>query len=126
MPADNSHQVCLLEIQVLYICTMASIKISVLLLYRRIFGVNRRFRLAVFGGLVLIACWFIALVIVAFLSSDVLYYVLAPQTSVVISGTTNVATDVIVLLFPIRMVWQLEMKMRTKLKLIGLFLLGLL
>ena len=105
---------------------MASIKISVLLLYRRIFGVNRRFRLAVIGGLVLIACWFITLVIIVFLSSKLVYYALAPQTSVVISGTTNLATDVIVVLFPIRMVWQLEMKMRTKLKLIGLFLLGLL
>lgn len=126
MSADNNHQVCLTEIQILYLCTMASIKISILILYLRIFGVSRRFRFAIFGGIVLIACWFIALVIVAILSSVAVYLALIPQISVIISGATNLGTDVIVLFFPIRMVWRLEMKIRTKLKLIGLFLLGLL
>lgn len=105
---------------------MASIKVSILLLYHRIFGVSRRFRFAIWGALVLIACWFIALIIMAILSSDAFQYTLIPQISAITSAVTNLGTDLIVLFFPVRMVWRLEMNVRTKVKLIGLFLLGLL
>lgn len=51
------------------LCTMTSVKVSLLLLYRRLFGVSRHFRLAVYGGLVVVVAYFISLVIVAVLSS---------------------------------------------------------
>lgn len=123
----DSDQVCLIELQILYLCTMGSIKVSILLLYHRVFGVSRRFRFAIFGALAMTACWFIALVILTVLSSGLLDgYQLVPETSAKIGAISNLGTDLIILFLPIRMVWRLEMKWQTKVKLIGLFLLGLL
>lgn len=125
MPVDT-YQVFLLQLQLLYACTMGLIKLSILFLYLRLFGVSKRFRYAVFGAVALIVGWFGACVALAILSSWVGGQAILPLTSAIASGVTNVVTDLFVLCFPLRMVWRLKTNRQTKIKLISLFLLGLL
>ena len=123
----DRSQVALLEIQLLYICTMGSIKLSILFLYLRLFGVSKRFRYALYGAVAIIVAWFGTCVTLAIMASwAVASNSLTPQDSAVASGVTSLVTDVLVLCFPLRMVWRLKTNRQTKVKLITLFLLGLL
>lgn len=122
----DANQIALLEIQLVYLDTMASIKLSILFLYLRLFGVSKRFRMTAYGAIGLIVLWFIACLLLAFLSSNLLHTVIFPQHSAFGSGVSNVATDLVVLCLPLQMVWRLKANRRTKIKLVGIFGLGLL
>ena len=125
MRADTD-QTTLLEFQLLYLCTMASIKLSILFLYLRLFGVSKWFRITAYGAIAMIALWFIACLIVAILSSQPLDSIIVPKWSAVGSGVSNVATDLVVWCLPLYMVWRLKANRQTKIKLVFLFGLGLL
>ena len=106
---------------------MGSIKLSILFLYLRLFGVSKRFRYALYGAVAIIVAWFGTCVTLAIMASwAVASNSLTPQDSAVASGVTSLVTDVLVLCFPLRMVWRLKTNRQTKVKLITLFLLGLL
>lgn len=104
---------------------MAAVKTSLLMLYRRLFGVNPHFRRAIYAGLAVIAVWFVGLLVVAILSSIELE-ILTPKNSVIASSTCNLAADLMILCFPVGMVLRLQVSTRTKVKLLALFLLGIL
>lgn len=125
IPADQ-YQTAPSLIQYLYLLTMLSVKLSILFLYLRLFGVSNRFRLVVYGAIGLIIIWYIGLIIVSVISSSATNFIIEPKQSAYVSGISNLLTDVIVLFLPMRMVWRLKVSWQTKVKLIGLFLLGLL
>lgn len=126
MPVDR-YQTSLLQIQLLYVSTMGAIKLSILFLYLRLFGVSKRFRYALFGAVAIIVAWFCACVALAVLASWIaIDNSLNPQDSAIASGVTSLVTDLFVLCFPLRMVWRLKTNSQTKAKLISVFLLGIL
>lgn len=125
VPADV-YQTSLVVIQLLYLFTMLSIKLSILSLYLRLFGVSDRFRWATYVTAAMIVLCYVALVVVAILSTISLHFIVVPIKSAKISAVSNLVTDAFVLFLPLRMVLRLKVGWPTKAKLIGLFLLGLL
>ena len=113
----------------------AVIKISILLLYRRIF-VGRVFHFYTLGLSVFIACWAIAFFfatafqcgtkIDAWWTSKktIQKYCFNTAELELAYGVTDVATDVLVLVTPIPVIWKLQTSTRQKWALSGIFLLG--
>ena len=117
-----------------YTLTIAMVKISILLLYRRIFA-TRKFRMATL--LVGIACvsWLIAaLLCLAFqcrteterynaasLFSDQCIDLKAYWAAV---AGSNMGLDLVILSMPLYMVWNLKLAVRQKVALTGVFALG--
>jgi len=111
---------------------MAFAKISILLLYRRLFT-TRTFRIVtvVMGGIV--AAWCISSVLVTSFQCDPIAAVwnfnlqatcLDPVVFSLAVAVTGVLTDLIVLVLPLQVVWKLHLPTRQKLTLSAIFLLG--
>ncbi|KAJ5584027.1 uncharacterized protein N7459_003827 [Penicillium hispanicum] len=127
------------EIQILfaylliYIFELAIIKMSILLFYRRIFGMNWLNWL----GMSLTGVWFIGSVIALLCSPDPVSFFWS-QTSNPYGGhyrydfynyyignaAGNVATDVLILTVPIPVVWRLQMRVLQKIMVSTVLLLG--
>lgn len=124
----------LVATQVLYYCAQTLIKISLLLLYHRLFGVDKQFRLALFVAGALIVMWWIA----SFW--DTIFQCVPAQASwdksiknakcqsirgaALGTGISNLILDVAFLLLPVPMIWRLHVSKRIKVSLTGIFLLG--
>ena len=132
----RSHMQILLAIQILYFSSAVAIKISLILLYYRIFGVVRWFRwlLAVAWTIVLLY-YIIALFIAIFECTPVAFYwdkTIAGGTCINESGfyrwngVANLLIDFMILCLTMPMVWRLELVTRQKISLSCIFLLGLL
>lgn len=107
---------------------------SLLLLYHRLFSVNRPFRIALIVAGVLVLMWCLA----SFW--DTIFECVPVQAEwdksiknarcqsiralALGSGISNLILDVIFLLLPVPMVWQLHVSKRIKMSLTGIFLLG--
>lgn len=120
--------------QALYYCAQTLIKISLLLLYHRLFSVNKPFRIALFVAGTLTLMWWVA----AFW--DTIFQCVPVQASwdksiknakcqvvreeALGTGISNLILDVSFLLLPVPMIWQLQVNRRIKLSLTGIFLLG--
>jgi hypothetical protein len=116
-----------------YVVTVPLIKLSILLFYRRIFGMTYSMWFCVF----LTAGYFVSCM-VAFLvcCRPVSYYwtqYADPSGGVCVfnlypfyigNAAANVVTDGIILLVPIPLVWKLQMRKTQKVMLSGIFLLG--
>lgn len=122
-----------LSTQVIYFANSAATKISLLLLYYRIFGVNQKLRLAMmvcgfFSISYFIACTFTAL----FGCHPVSYFWNKHQSGKCINqvkffrgnGIVNLLIDVMILCLPMPLVWRLKIERRQKITLSALFLLG--
>ncbi|OQE39179.1 hypothetical protein PENCOP_c007G05044 [Penicillium coprophilum] len=117
----------------LYVVTVPLIKLSILLFYRRIFGMTYTIWFCVF----LTTGYFVSCII-AFLvcCRPVSYYwtqyadpsggkcIFDLYPFYIGNAAANVATDGIILLVPIPLVWKLQMRKTQKLLLSGIFLLG--
>lgn len=124
----------LVATQALYYIAQALIKISLLLLYHRLFSVNRPFRIALIVAGVLVIMWCLA----SFW--DTIFECVPVQAEwdkslknarcqsirelALGSGISNLILDVMFLLLPVPMVWQLQVSKRIKVSLTGIFLLG--
>lgn len=124
----------LVATQVLYYCAQTMIKISLLLLYHRLFSVNRHFRAALFVAGALVMMWWMA----SFW--DTIFECVPAQASwnksiknakcqsirdaALGTGISNVILDLLFLLLPVPMIWQLHISTRIKVSLTGIFLLG--
>ena len=124
----------LVATQALYYIAQALIKISLLLLYHRLFSVNRHFRIALIVAGVLVIMWCLA----SFW--DTIFECVPVQAEwdksirnarcqrirelALGSGISNLILDVMFLLLPVPMVWQLQVSKRIKVSLTGIFLLG--
>ena len=117
-----------------YSTTIAAVRISVLLLYRRIFRL-RPFKLAVSVVGVLTVAWWLAAVLVELFQCRPVraaWDIRLESTSHCVNfqayyygiAGSNLTLDCVTLAMPLFMVWRLQMATRQKLLLSGVFLLG--
>ena len=120
--------------EIFYVMGAALVKCAILLLYRRLFGSNRRFQHILWSvGAFVVAYSLAEILVVIFqcrpinaawnLFINPTYCVNLSQGAIIV-GALNAATDFAVLLLPIPMVLGLKMKTKWKIQLIGIFLLG--
>ena len=111
---------------------MACAKISILLLYRRIFA-TRSFRIVALIMSAIVLAWCISSVLVTSFQCQPIAAVwnfnlpatcLDPVVFSLAIALTGVLTDVIVLFLPLHMIWKLHLPTRQKIVLSGVFLLG--
>lgn len=111
--------------EILYGPHIAAIKSSILLLYLRLFGIRKSFKIAILMVQGLVVAWCISIFIASIFVARK-----PPHTQVntikYLVGTAipNVVTDFVILVLPISMVWQLQLSKRRKAALCGVFLLG--
>lgn len=118
---------------VLYVLTVPLIKLSVLLFYRRIFGMTYTIWFCVFltigyfisGTIAFLACCRpVSYFWTQFAEHSGGKCVFNLYPFYVTHAAINVATDGIILLVPIPIVWKLQMRWTQKLMLSGIFLVG--
>ncbi|KAB8216240.1 hypothetical protein BDV33DRAFT_157672 [Aspergillus novoparasiticus] len=125
-------QKCFFANEISYTLLIPSIKISILLLYRRIFTV-RNFRIAslITGGLVM--SWCLAVFITVLLQCRPIALnwnktlegtCIDPKQFFFGNAISNLLIDVVILALPIPMVLQLQLRLSQKLTILGIFLLG--
>ena len=119
--------------EVFYVLGTALVKFSILFLYKRLFGANKRFKNVLWGvGAFTGAYSFVEATIAIFQcrpvnaawNMNVHGYCVNIALGAIIIGSINVAVDFVTLILPIHPVWKLKMKMKWKLQVIGIFLLG--
>ncbi|KAJ5718278.1 hypothetical protein N7488_003924 [Penicillium malachiteum] len=122
-----------LAIQLVYFLNAVFTKASLLLLYYRIFGVVRGFRWAVWvSGFLVVAYWIACTLVTIFECWPIpkLWIPNHPGKCINIgafgrwSGLANVIIDILILCLPYPMAWRLQVTLRQKLILTGIFLLG--
>lgn len=111
-----------------------SIKISIVHLYITIFGSNRTFLMIAYAVMVLLSAFGVAVVIDDLLACRPLSKMWKPLqpgvcenpfVSLVALSSCNMATDLILILLPMPMIWGLQMATRRKIGLTIIFALGL-
>ena len=123
-------------VQLTYSATTTLAKASVLLLYRRVFSLRaRRFRIAWWTNVGLLASYFIGINIQTFLqcAPQSISHYWNPEspchppgnTRAVFFGCWNPFIDLTILSLPIPMIWGLQMPRKQKVAVSGIFLLGL-
>ena len=119
--------------EVVYDTSITIIRMSVVLFYRRIFGKDRRFRMALWVTVAILIAWYIAITVLAvFQCSPVKkqFDYTIPGSCLSFYGTfigvtvPNFFIDVILLLLPVPMLWKLKIKKAKKIALTANFLLG--
>ena len=118
--------------EILYTISLVATKISILLLYRSIFPGRRIALITNIVGACIIA-WGIAVVLVSIFSCNPVrgFWDITVEATCVDtrhfylgSSVPNISMDVIILLLPIKNIWGLQMGVRQKFAVSGLFLLG--
>ena len=124
----------LIAFQQVYFLTQTITKISVLLLYYRVFGVHARFRIAAYiaGGIVIawwISCFFATMFTCIPLKAlwdtsikDKTY--IDMRKFGIANGSFNLVTDVMVVALSGPMVWSLQLSLRKKILISGAFGMG--
>ena len=124
----------LVATQTIYFCAQALVKVSILLLYHRLFGINRWFRISLWVAGALTISWWMA----AFLDA---IFACTPvraswekgirdakcqdiRASALGTGIANMILDIMFLILPLPMIWKLQVTRRIKVLLTGIFLLG--
>ena len=124
----------LVAAQILYYSAQTLIKMSLLLLYHRLFSVNKQFRIALFVAGALTVMWWLA----SFW--DTVFQCVPVQASwdhsiknarcqnirdaALGTGISNLILDLLFLLLPVPMIWRLQVSRRIKVSLTGIFFLG--
>jgi len=117
----------------LYTAAAELIKFSVLLVYRRLFGSTRRFRILLSSIGIFTACYSIAQAFLAIFQCTPMkkmWDMTVPGTCVKmpqaaqIPSALNSATDVVMVLMPLPLIWGLHVQKKWKVQLLGIFMLG--
>lgn len=110
-------------------------KLSVLMLYLRVFGINRPFRYTVFFVMTIWTMYIIADVLVITFECNPVQKAwdpLVPGHCIniinvgVAIGYFNLITDCMILILPIPMLWSLQLALRMKLAVLAMFMTGVL
>lgn len=126
-------QEILLAAEVIYDTGITIIRTSVVLFYHRIFGKQRRFRIALWITMAILIAWFIAITVLAiFYCTPVKkqFDFSIPGHCYSFYGTfigvtaPNFFVDLLLLLLPVPMLWKLQIKKTKKVALTANFLLG--
>ncbi|CAG8885681.1 unnamed protein product [Penicillium egyptiacum] len=116
----------------IYVIAIAVIKVSILLMYCRIFP-TREIRIAsmILGGISV--AWCIAIILVSIFQCTPIaraWDTRIPGTcinlkaSFIGNAVPNIVTDILILSLPVRVVWRLHASLTHRLSVIGIFLLG--
>ena len=115
-----------------YVTTPPTIKMCILLMYKRIFS-NRQFYLAVVAvGSVLLVWWMVAFImgivnclpVQSFWNKSIPGHCINFENYSIGYAVVNISTDVIILTLPMRVVWNLQLPKGQKIALTFIFLLG--
>jgi hypothetical protein len=118
--------------ELFYVYTIASTKISILLLYMSLFP-NRTFAVWAKGLGAIVLAWAIACVAGVIFSCNPVngfWDRSIPSTCIdstkffIGNAVPNMVTDTAILVLPVRMVWRLQMSKKRKVAVSGMFLLG--
>jgi hypothetical protein len=116
----------------LYVPTISTTKISILLFYRRLFP-HQRFRQLVWFLVVFTAAYMVAMSLATLLECTPVDYAWNPMLDgqcvninkmTLVGGAINVATDFVVLLMPMPLVLGLRISLRRRLQVVAIFFLG--
>lgn len=105
-------------------------KLSICVFYLNMFGINRKFRWAVYGTMVLTTLYLLVSFFTYVFHCGVKTWIgLATKcldgiTQEIAIGGFNIATDVLILVLPIPQVWQLRLSTSKRVGLTFVFLLG--
>jgi hypothetical protein len=132
MYADDRPKQRLYYAIILYYCALGSIKIALLLQYRRTFGT--RLRRAINVALLIIGPWSVGLVMLSiFTCSPIRGYwrkntraTCIPPFQWYIHSAGNILSDIVIFTLPIPLLWSMKVSAKQRLLLILLFSLGLL
>lgn len=123
----------MISLEVLYVAGTAAAKFSILLLYRRLFGLFKKFLIALYVVAAVTFCYSLVEVLVIVFQCrpvNAAWNFSVQATCVdlalggIIVGSVNVATDFVTLFLPMPMVWRLNIETKWKVQLVGIFLLG--
>ena len=116
----------------LYASALTTIKLSILIFYQRLFITTRfKFVTSVVGGVVL--AWWLAVILLQILQcrpTEAIWDVSVPATCLnpkayyIGVAVPNIATDIVMLCLPVRMVWRLQISIVNKVGLTITFLTG--
>ncbi|KOS38776.1 hypothetical protein ACN38_g10398 [Penicillium nordicum] len=127
-----TFQKCFFANEISYTLLVPSIKVSILLLYRRIFSVPK-FRLVSLVTGCLVLSWCLAVFITVLLqcrpislnwNKEQTGTCINPKPFFFGNAISNLLIDVVILALPIPMVFQLQLRLSQKLTVLGIFLLG--
>ncbi|KAK2052452.1 hypothetical protein LY76DRAFT_491844, partial [Colletotrichum caudatum] len=122
----------LLTFECIYVTAVMLVKISLLLMYCRIFP-SRNFRIAAIGIGGITVAWWIAILCVCIFQCTPIEKAYMPfidgtcidlKASFIGNAIPNILTDVAILCLPVRQVWKLQATLAQRLSLCFMFLLG--
>ncbi|KAI4200551.1 MAG: hypothetical protein LQ346_002350 [Caloplaca aetnensis] len=127
---DHAQQMDSLSL--IYALAIFFTKLSICLLYLRIFAINRLLRIAIYGGIVFFAifhtayiAWSIAAMTLCISASALRRPICAnAQLATVIFGVPNFCTDLYLVILPIRSIIKLRLRRRQKVGVLFIFLSG--
>ena len=123
----------MISLEVLYVAGTAAAKFSILLLYRRLFGLYKKFLITLYVVGAITFCYSLVEILVIIFQCrpvNAAWNFNIEGTCVdlalggIIVGSINVATDFVTLFLPMPLVWSLNIQMKWKVQLVGIFLLG--
>lgn len=123
----------LFALEVLYTTALALNKLGVLLMYQRLFGIERKLTIAVKIVAAIVVAWWFGVEVVTLVQChpvDKFWNYAKEGYCIDIvaffegSAIPNVIIDVAILLLPQPILWKLRMSMSNKIALCGIFLLG--
>ncbi|KAJ5942015.1 hypothetical protein N7516_002183 [Penicillium verrucosum] len=132
MLGEAIYCICFFANEISYTLLVPSIKVSILLLYRRIFSVPK-FRLVSLVTGCLVLSWCLAVFITVLLqcrpislnwNKEQAGTCINPKPFFFGNAISNLLIDVVILALPIPMVFQLQLRLSQKLTVLGIFLLG--
>lgn len=121
-----------IAVEVIYALAIAAVKLSVLLLYRRLFP-NRHFQVILWCVGAFILCYTIIGILVCIFECQPIEVAWEPSTkgrcihlsiATMFMACMNFITDFVTLLLPMPLLWRLQISKERKLQLIGIFLTG--
>ncbi|GAB1317360.1 hypothetical protein MFIFM68171_07570 [Madurella fahalii] len=123
----------LVSYELIYVVSISTVKLSVMIFYLRVF-VNNGLRMATKIALAFVCLWSIGNLLQVFLLCRPFARSYDPTipgecgdqvASFIAIGAFNIITDIVILALPLPTVWSLKMTTATKLGLTGVFLIGL-
>ncbi|KNG89550.1 hypothetical protein ANOM_001937 [Aspergillus nomiae NRRL 13137] len=137
LPAESSLMVAklLYVFEIFYVINLLTIKLSILMMYRRIFtNISRLFRVGAMICGAVVTLWATAFVPAAIFQCtpvakawdiDIPGHCISLQLAFYCVALPNILTDVAILSLPVRSCWQLHRSVLYRLSLIGIFMLGI-
>ncbi|KAL8675378.1 MAG: hypothetical protein Q9168_000209 [Polycauliona sp. 1 TL-2023] len=131
--SQSREKWAILAHEIIWAASIPIIKISILLLYIRIFGSLRYFRILAYSIGIFSICWAITVILVCSFQCRPIQYIwdrsikgtcINTTLAFIINSAPNVLTDFVLLVLPLPAVWNLHTTKAQKFSLTVIFLLG--